>query len=368
MEMKILHTSDLHLRREGDERWEALQKIIEAGKKENIDILVISGDLFDREVNETMLRGPIRNVFSQGDFKVVILPGNHDMNCYEEGKYYGDEEKVKIIRKLGEYVEIGDVRIWGFPFEQIKKEEVYRRLHSIGKKIVEDNRTNILLFHGHLLDLFSSAGDFGEEEEGYMPVESFYFKGLNFKYILAGHFHKNYLVKEIEREKYFVYPGSPVSITTREKWVRKVNLVEVGDAPKAYPLDTFHYEELFITLDPFDNKDPFQLIDEKIGKIHPKAKFLTIKIDGYINSRRIGMEEREFIQRIKKMIKERCGLNNEELKEVLGEPEIVNIDKIIEDDLFNIFREKMIERGYDENTQKEIRNVVLKAMIMLHRR
>jgi len=35
--MKILHTADIHLREYKDDRWKMLQKLIEIGKKEEID-------------------------------------------------------------------------------------------------------------------------------------------------------------------------------------------------------------------------------------------------------------------------------------------------------------------------------------------
>jgi len=360
--MKLLHTSDLHLRKEGDERWEALQKIIEVGKKERIDLLVISGDLFDREIDEEVLRGKVRKVFSQGGFEVVIIPGNHDMECYEEGKYYG--ENVKVIKNIEESLEYENVRIWGFPFERIKKEGVYKKLYLIGKKITEDSKTNILLFHGELLEPSFQRGEFGEEEEGYMPAELSFFKNLNFKYVLAGHYHTKYSVREIENGRYFVYPGSPVSIKRSERGMRKVNLFEVGAPPREYPLDTFHYEELSITFDPFDDKHPLEIVKENLNKIHPEAKLVSLKIDGYINAKKIGMEENELIRRIKEMVKERCRLGDEELKEILGEPELINIEKKVEDELFKLFIQKMEDKSYDENSKKEIRALVLKAMMM----
>ncbi len=45
--MKILHTADLHLRSENDERWAALTAVVDIGKKQKADVLVIAGDLFD---------------------------------------------------------------------------------------------------------------------------------------------------------------------------------------------------------------------------------------------------------------------------------------------------------------------------------
>ena len=45
--MRILHTADVHLKTLGDERWKALDKVVNVCRKENVDLLVISGDLFD---------------------------------------------------------------------------------------------------------------------------------------------------------------------------------------------------------------------------------------------------------------------------------------------------------------------------------
>ena len=76
--MKILHTADIHLRGDKDERWEALQKLIENGKENKVSIFAICGDLFDKDVDAESLRPKIRELFSNTGFKVLIIPGNHD--------------------------------------------------------------------------------------------------------------------------------------------------------------------------------------------------------------------------------------------------------------------------------------------------
>ena len=61
--MKILHTADVHLCDYEDERWKSLEHIIDIGKSENIDLFVISGDLFDEDVKSEVLRSKIRGLF-----------------------------------------------------------------------------------------------------------------------------------------------------------------------------------------------------------------------------------------------------------------------------------------------------------------
>ncbi len=356
--MKILHTSDLHLRKEEDERWEALENLIQLGKKEKIEIMVISGDLFDTDTNAEELRPKIRSLFSKTGFQIVIIPGNHDERSYEGGKYFGDD--VHIILDYKTPFEWKNVRIWGCPFERIKeKQKVYRRLYDLGKKTGKDEKTDILLFHGELLKFYYSKGEFGEEEEGYMPAEISYFKG--FKYVLAGHFHTKYSIEEIEGGGYFVYSGSPVSITKREKGKRCVNLFEVGNPPQKYELNTFHYEELEVSVDDSD-AEPFEKIKKAIDGLHPHAWLVQIKIKGYINGEKTGINEEEFNNGIREMVKEKFPDSPIDNK-------VIDIGKILTDELYQHFLEKA-KNLYDENKIKELKELVISAMkgVRLQRR
>ena len=76
--MRILHTADIHLQEYDDEKWQALHQLIKIGKKEQVDVFLISGDLFDKDINAESLRPKIRDLFSNNGFKVLIIPGNHD--------------------------------------------------------------------------------------------------------------------------------------------------------------------------------------------------------------------------------------------------------------------------------------------------
>jgi DNA repair exonuclease SbcCD nuclease subunit len=91
--MRALHTADIHLREYGDERWNVLSNLVDIGKKENIDIFAISGDLFDKETNAENLRSKIREVFSGNGYKVIMIPGNHDESAYKD-MYFGEDAFV----------------------------------------------------------------------------------------------------------------------------------------------------------------------------------------------------------------------------------------------------------------------------------
>lgn len=354
--MRILHTADIHLREYGDKRWKALQELINIGNREKVDLFIISGDLFDKKVKAEILRSHIREVFSGNNFKIVLLPGNHDKEVYQSGLYFGED--VIILNDLNKPFEYKDLIIWGLPFEPVEGEEILAKLYSLANKM-DSSKVNILLYHGELIDAVFSKKDFGEEEERrYMPIKLSYFKALNIQYVLAGHFHSQFYVWQLENGGYFVYPGSPISITKRETGRRKVNLFEIGGPPKEYLLDTFHFEEILVEFDPFVNKDPVEIIKETLIKVHPQAKvILTLK--GYINSNIIKKTEEQLKDEIKELIKE--GNFIEDFKDLTLE--FRNIYRILENELFKKFMEKLEKTDYEEEKKKQMYEIAIKAFI-----
>jgi DNA repair protein SbcD/Mre11 len=350
--MKILHTADIHLREYGADRWKTLQKLIEIGKQEKVEIFVISGDLFDKDIDAENLRPKIREIFSGTGFKIILVPGNHDSESYKSGMYFGED--VFILTNFNEPFEYKDLRIWGLPFEPIEGDKILSKLRLLASNLATDKR-NILLYHGELLDTFFSRRDFGDEGEGrYMPVKLSYFKDLNIDYVLAGHFHSRFDVRKLENGGYFVYPGSPISITERETGQRKINIFEVGNPPEEYLLDTPHFEEISIEFDPFVEKNPVEVIKERLERIRPEASIiLTIK--GFINSEKIGISEAELVSRMREITKGKCA----------REPsfEFKDMHIILEDDLFKNFMSKLEQCSYDEEKKRQLRDVTIRAVM-----
>lgn len=352
--MKILHTADIHLREYEDERWKALEKLIEIGKKEKIEIFVISGDLFNKDVDAENLRPKIRELFSHNGFQIVLLPGNHDSDSYKSGMYFGED--TAILTDLEDCFEYKGVRICGIPFEPIGGEEILYRLRSLLNKFVLDKKKkNILLYHGELLDAFFSRKDFGDEgEERYMPVKLSYFKDLNVDYVLAGHFHSKFEVRRLVNGGYFVYPGSPLSLTKRETGQRKVNIFKLGDPPGEYLLATSYLEEVSIELDPLKDKNPLAMVKDRLKSFPAQARIiLTIK--GYVDSKEIKMDESELVERIKKISSNRCA--------ELPKFEFKDIQVILEDELFKKLLHKLEQTDYDEKKKRQMRDIAIKAMI-----
>ncbi len=342
--MKILHTSDIHIKEYEDNSWETLKSLIKIGSREKIDFFVISGDFFDKEVSFSKLYHELRPLLDNIEYEFIVIPGNHDENAFSSGAFIGN--KVRIIRELTEPLEYDNLRFFGFPFKDITSEEVRRNLRKI-KELTAGDKTNILLFHGELLDHSFSGSDFGDEEINYMGVRLSFFSNLNLKYVLAGHFHTNFQAYEFDQEGFFIYPGSPLSITKKEIGKRAVNLFEVGKAPSQYVIDTPYYERISLKVHPEDKTNIIDNIKERLKKISREAKVL-LSLTGYTEE-----NEEEFDKQV------------HELEDKFENLEVKNrvrgIKQLTDDELFKTFLRKL--KGLKSPREQEIKRLFIKSLL-----
>lgn len=355
--MRILHTADLHLRQVGDERWEALLHLLDRARELRVDALVVSGDLFDRTLDAEALRPEIRRVLSGLPFPVVVIPGNHDQDAFAKGYFFGDS--VRVIHAPEEPLELeAGVRIWGLPYEDRREGEMRDLLLSL-RHVMPEEGVNLLLYHGDLLDAFYGEEDTGEEKGRYMPVRLDWFAELPVHYVLAGHFHTRYDVRAFAPDRFFVYPGSPVSITRREVGQRRACLVEVGHPPSEIPLDTLHHVEVDLVLDPLDTRSPLGQVQEILDRLHPRARVL-LRVAGYLDSETFGLTEEKLLQEIRWRLGDR-----------LGAPivfEVRDVAHLLQDPLFRDFEEQLEQEELDPEEMRALRDLVLQALMEMRAR
>jgi len=353
--MRILHTADIHIRKKGDERWQALEKIIGLCTAYKVDVLVITGDMFDKGIDGESLRPHVRKLFEDSSFTTLILPGNHDYEVFESGRYWGNN--VEVINDYMNPYTTENVDFWGLPYEELREEEVFERLYDMNERM-DDKKTNILIFHGELTDIYQWLKGFGDEgNKRYMPVKRAYFKDMKIEYVLAGHFHTNFDVIELPTGGYFVYPGSPVSVTSKELGKRKVNVFEVGKAPKEVTLDTFHYEYIQIDLDPFVEKDPVKYVDEQIETFlntsGPNCN-ITVQVKGYIDSSRHAITESDFNEHLSKVQEKYASF----ISAVHNETH--DLSYVLNNNLFKEFTKRLGEKEFDDDKKRKLLNMLSK--------
>ncbi|MFH1754661.1 MAG: metallophosphoesterase [Candidatus Latescibacterota bacterium] len=347
--LKILHTADIHLKVHGDERWAAFETVVRMAEEAAVSAVVISGDLFDRNAAAEALKPKMRDTLRDKKFQVIILPGNHDGRALHSGDYYG--EKVTVFGQPGDHIDIEGVRIIGLPFEKAGKQDVIARIRSI-QPHVKAGATNILLYHGELLDTFFDRESYGDEGDyEYMPARLRYFEDIAVDYVLAGHFHSSFNRYEYNKG-FFVYPGSPVSITRRETGRRSVNLFEVGGHPHAVPLDTFHYDTVKIHLNPADGRDPLEIIKERVAMCHDMAD-VDLHVSGHVDLDRLGMSEKEFAEALR-LIKLRSSMQ-------IYADDVKDVGEILQNDLYKRFIHHMESSALTSDEREGIRGLVLEA-------
>ena len=207
--MKFVHIADVHFdkpfsllensglteRRRLEQR-EAFHKVIEYCKQNQVEMLLIAGDLYEHEYIRKSTIEYINQCFReiQDTTKVFIAPGNHDP--YIANSYYHHftwNDNVKIFDRL-EKVEVNGVTLYGYGFTDFYSGPI------VLPADLASNQVNLLLMHA---DINGSK----EGDANYNPILETQLENSLFQYIALGHIHKN----NITEHKKAVYPGSLVA-------------------------------------------------------------------------------------------------------------------------------------------------------------
>lgn len=189
--MKLLHFADCHLdspfsgisSAEADVRraelCESFVLAIELAKERNVDIILISGDVFDRPFCTAGTKSAVFEALAAAGRPVVISPGNHDP--YVKGCAYADKtlpENVFVFssEELGrfDFDELG-ISVFGYAFTSGSYD---RDPLADGVPLSETN-VNILCAHSDMRSGFSK----------YAPMTPSEISQAGFVYAALGHVH-----------------------------------------------------------------------------------------------------------------------------------------------------------------------------------
>ena len=281
--MKFAHIADMHFDSPfvslsdkdilGDlrrlEQRKAFKKVIEYCKKNQIEYLFISGDLYEHKYVKLSTIEYINQLFQEiPDTKIFISPGNHDP--YIKNSYYNKfnwSQNVKIFKSQIEKIEEKEADIYGYGFDDFYCTD--SKIENL--EIENQDKINILIIHG-TLDGASI------EEKQYNSMTRRMLKEKNFDYIALGHIHKPDYSSEI------VYPGSTISLGFDE--LGEHGMI-VGDIQKGkittefIPLDDEKFKE--IEMDVTDIMSKEELI-EKINELEiQENEYIKIILKGNRN-------------------------------------------------------------------------------------
>lgn len=218
--MKILHLADLHLGKILQEQSlledqeYMLNMILNLIKKEDIDVVLISGDVYDRSVPPAeavnLLDNFLKKLIKDIKVKVFIISGNHDSKdrlgfgskIFEDEGLYIESRYNGKLRKVELEDEYGKLNIYMLPFvkpievKQFFDEDLENNYNLainkiIAKENINEEERNIIMVHQ-----FVTAGNVEPERTesevlslgGIENVDVSNFK--QFDYVAIGHVHR----------------------------------------------------------------------------------------------------------------------------------------------------------------------------------
>lgn len=349
--VKIAHCADLHIGFKNHckssqinsiDVMNIFSNILEECKRENVDFLLISGDLFDDVKPGTFEVNTVKEKLKEFGIKTIISPGNHDPYTIDSPYYDNDWPENVFIFKSKElnFFEFKDLnlRIWGAAFENIyEKSSPFKKIPDF-----DSNFINICVIHGNITNL---------NNDYYCPIRISEIENSKMDYIALGHIHKKSEIKQCGNT-FYAYSGSPYPRDFSETGEKGIY---IGCISKNYcdlkfkKICKHTYEKISINIsDAQTNDDIIKIILEKLELLYGELysnnyyeitmsgeinEYLSIKID-YIE---LTLNEKLHFARI---------IDNTDLK--------IDIEKLsCRNDLKGVFVRKILEKIENSSNEKE---------------
>lgn len=243
MGLKILHSADWHLDSPftgfSDGQRAVLQqaqralpgKIAEVCRREDCDLMLLAGDLFDGVASRDTL-DILKAALKDCGVPVIITPGNHDF-CAPGSPWLEDTwpENVFIFTGGLESVTIEGLncRIYGAAYQSMDCPGLLENFQAEGSE-----QYRIAVLHG----------DAAQPNSPYCPVTAAQVQNSDLQYVALGHVHKAGAFRA--GTALCAWPGTPMGRGWDECGEKGVLIVELKETAeiRAVPLDTVRFEDL----------------------------------------------------------------------------------------------------------------------------
>ncbi len=311
--MKFLHTADWHIGKELggfsllSEQQIAYDQIREIALAENVDGVVIAGDLYDRSIAPTAavnsLESMLKDLNINHQLPIYAVSGNHDgATRLGAGREWRQQNKLYLNTTLADAftpIETTDTQIFLLPFidpamarvyYQIpeKQERQYQTLNQVMSRIVDDmvakfnpHKNHLLVTHyyvtGSMNQDYELTSETNSQAGGLKSLDDTMFK--DFDYVALGHLH----LKQASPSETVRYSGSPIKFNTKEAQTQKgVYIVEINEhivTATWHPL--IPKKDLILLSETFDT-----LIDPDFYGQYERGhkNYFSIKIQGIANT------------------------------------------------------------------------------------
>ncbi len=364
--MRIIHTSDWHL---GislhnasliEEQKSFINFLINTVKEQNIDAVIISGDIFDNSVSSaeaiSLYNSAVTELCNEIGIPVVISAGNHDgaarlASCNELLKKSGLHIFGKLSKEIN-IVELEDIDIYVLPyfnadevkalFPEIKINSYSDAMSCILSNIKQNfkpGRKNILMCHCFVSGSILSESDRSAMVGGASVVPSQIFDG--FDYVALGHLHKAQ-----DRGYNARYSGSPLKYSFSEAEHKKsVTILNISDKIEIEELEIVPLREIRVIKGTFDEVSAIAENDSN------KDDYIKIEL----TDRYAGMEAVELFRTYYARLLNITGKMNETEENELTVEELYNLSP---DDILEKFYREVTGGNLDEEKKNLFRNAM----------
>lgn len=215
-QLKIAHAADLHLgspfarlpedisNRLSDEQRAYLTRLVDRCLAEEVDLLVLAGDVFDRPDASSIWVNRLVDALAKLDpIDVYIVPGNHDPyypeSVWDRGQWSSNVHIFKEAQTV-HHERLG-LDVSAFPFTGLRE---HTHLDDAYLSLSEDpSHFRLLLLHGELI-----AGQ--QSQSAYNPISRNHPSFQHFDYVALGHIHQTESIHlNNDRRTVIRYSGCP---------------------------------------------------------------------------------------------------------------------------------------------------------------
>ncbi len=289
--IKIAHTADWHLGKKlfRQDRLQEQKLFLDwlraSISQNNIDALLISGDIFDHPIPPHEALSAyfdfLFQITQETDCQIFVIAGNHDSGQFLEApKGLLSKQNVHVIGKIQDdlnthhqvfTIKGEEVLISFLPYfrqyeilkhletTQAESQDIHAFFKSFFQLSMQEKyshiKTKILMAH-HLFGSYESSGS--EQVVSLSGLESFprdLYQDC-YQYVALGHIHKT---QTLHHHPFVIYPGSPIAMRFGESEQKYISLFQTGEEltqsflpiPILYPLKQIKVkrEKLFESLD-----------------------------------------------------------------------------------------------------------------------
>lgn len=276
--MKIIHCSDLHLdskmetnlnKEKAKERKNEIlitfEKMVEYAKQNEVQVIIIAGDLFDKKTVSAKAKKIVKNaILSNPKIDFIYLKGNHDEAGFmDEDEEFPENLKTFNSNSWSSY-EYDNIIISGIEFGQIDNYELYSSL------LLEKNKTNIVVMHGQEAET--------ELKDKAEIINLKALKSKNIDYLALGHIH-SYKQEKLDKRGIYCYSGCLEGRGFDECGEKGFVLLNVQDGKIKSEFIPFAYRKIYeVHVDITGAVETKEIEDRIIEKIKEISELSLVKI------------------------------------------------------------------------------------------